>query len=626
MSGLQSEIQSYSSFIKNYPDIKIIEGINDDSQLKVYLDDVAIDGDLSLDNYSDFDAIYCFGNLTVTGDIENYNSEGGIGLFVAGETKVNNIIAGGAVIYFNQVVVKELCVAHYNDGILEIKEFSQGVLISNDHSTGFSALGVSAVAFLDYASKQKNSYLIQEFHDLFQDEPWIELEDDDDEPFTYFNVSDFIGLLADKKLDIEKLKSEIKQYQQQVKKNEKNYLSIDTVILKEIRGIINSKVGDMRSSGYDFDELLYDLGLGRKDSVKIIHGDTVINEDFCIDQNQWQGISLLLIDGNFDVKGTIYNNHNNPAVKTLIIGNVQCENLVFSGEYLYINGALNVRECFYHYGNEDNENASELFVDRRINSNFPIIEYFTELEAYFDDETKLIFANADIRKSRPINEIQKLINPDYISFDKDRHVLIESEKLINAILSKSEIYDKEARTQLVDKSENRKAIQKAKTQKWLSAFETISNYLDKHSIEHNLYNYFCELEMKADSYIELVKKSEEIAGSFEFNINIRYEKSALKIRLGGEIISIKGEEEMRATFLIIVSDYLSDQLINKTFIGGHLSQVMLTNGNYLVNCLEGRTEEEIKNLSKEQVNVTTQFNLDKQELQQMLGELTLILA
>jgi len=624
MSSNSSVILSYQDFINDHPDVKIIEGLGDNSQLQVYQEDADINGDLSLDTYEDIDAIYCFGNLTVTGDIENYNSEGGIGLFVAGETKANNVIAGGAVIYLNHVAVNELCVAHYNDGILEINEFSQGILISDNHSTGFTTLGVSAVAFLDYASKQKNCYLIQEFHELFQDEPWIELEYDDDEPYTYFNESDFIGLLADRKLDVKRFKSEIKQFQQQVKKNEKKYLEMETTTLKEIKGIINSKVGDMRSSGYYFDRLLYDLDISRNDSVKIIHGDTVIKEDFCIDQDQWQGISLLLIDGNFDVKGTIYNNHNKPAVKTLIIGNVQCENLVFSGEHLFINGALKVRECFYFYGNEDNENAPELFIKRRISSNITIIEYFTKLEAYFESETKLIFANTDIRKSRPINEIQKLINPDYICFDKDKHVLIESEKLIKALLSGSAFYDKETKTRLVDKLENRNALKKKQVQKWLNAYKFISSFLNKYSIQHYINSSYCSFEMKGDSFITALKETED--ANSDFTVKFEYKKGRLVANVLGANFEIK--DDMEKYFLGIVEKYLTDQLMKRSYYLGMFVQVIEEDESFLFNCFDGLNENERNNITSNPNKsvITSQFNLDKQELQQMLGGLALILA
>jgi len=450
-------IQLVSQFKSNYPDVKIIEGISDNDHIQVYLNDAVIHGDLSLDDDDDICAMYCLGDLTVEGDILNFIGEGGKGLFVAGKTKANNIIAGGAVIYLNHVSVNKFCLAHYNDGILDINTFSQGIIISDEHTTSIKVINQQAIAFLDYDHPGKehgNVHLIQDFCDLFQHESWIEA-DDDDEFYCYFSVSEFLDLLEEKQLNIKSFLQAITLYQQQYNELKNKFKDIDITTPIAIKSIINTMVSDMRSSGYAFGELLYDLDIQKDDSIKIFHGDTKIEGDFCIDQEQWETATLLLIDGNFSVNGTIYNSYQKTAINILVIGDIQCQNMILSNNHFFVRGVLQIAECLFVY-NETEEDIPELWVSNGISCDFAIVETNVEIDARFA-KANLVYSNSDIYKSRsPINMVAQILHKDYFEHQKG-DLLLRHKPLLDAIVNKISFYDIDEKEKIIKKKADRVA-------------------------------------------------------------------------------------------------------------------------------------------------------------------------
>ena len=84
------------------------------------------------------------GNLEINGSLINKSMNDGPFLFITGDLKCRNLIAGGAYIQINgNADVEEIFYAHYNDGIIDIKQdLRAAVCISEDHC--FSAKTIAA--------------------------------------------------------------------------------------------------------------------------------------------------------------------------------------------------------------------------------------------------------------------------------------------------------------------------------------------------------------------------------------------------------------------------------------------------------------------------------------------------
>lgn len=105
-------------------------------QARVY-ESLKVKGDLDLNQlYSE--GIYTIlvkQDLIVTGNIVNDNGNIGSSLFVLGETRSNNLIAGGSIISLNKAIIKDFTVGFYNDGYLSIESLCTDILLSFDHHT-----------------------------------------------------------------------------------------------------------------------------------------------------------------------------------------------------------------------------------------------------------------------------------------------------------------------------------------------------------------------------------------------------------------------------------------------------------------------------------------------------------
>jgi len=130
--------------------------------------------------------------------------------------------------------------------------------------------------------------------------------------------------------------------------------------------------------------------------------------------------------------------------------------------------------------------------------------------------------------------------------------------------------------------------------------------------------------MKGDSFITALKETED--ANSDFTVKFEYKKGRLVANVLGANFEIK--DDMEKYFLGIVEKYLTDQLMKRSYYLGMFVQVIEEDESFLFNCFDGRNENERNNITSnpDKSVITSQFNLDKQELQQMLGGLALILA
>ncbi len=167
----------------------------DDYPVRIYKN-LAIDGDLNLDDLgAGYAALIIEDNLTVNGDIQNYHSDIGITLCVAGHTTANNLIAGGSSVLLNTAYIKNFTVGHYNDGILDILRLKTQAMLNFNHYTHVKNTDDIEISLgrEDYAINgkfvlyTKELLLFWQDHNLLTDS--IEInedyddEDDDDEKY-----------------------------------------------------------------------------------------------------------------------------------------------------------------------------------------------------------------------------------------------------------------------------------------------------------------------------------------------------------------------------------------------------------------------------------------------------------
>lgn len=103
---------------------------------RVY-DSLHITGDLDLDAlYNDgIYAIFVKHDLFVTGNIINTDGDVGSSLFVLGETRAKNLLAGGSVISLNSAIIDDFTIGFYNHGVLSINALATNISLQFDHYT-----------------------------------------------------------------------------------------------------------------------------------------------------------------------------------------------------------------------------------------------------------------------------------------------------------------------------------------------------------------------------------------------------------------------------------------------------------------------------------------------------------
>jgi len=174
----------------------------------VVYDTLNVEGNLDLDNLCN-EGIYTLivkGDLTVTGDIINSNSNTGTTLSVEGTTRANNMIAGGSILSLNEVIIKDFTIGFYNDGILSIEKLHTDILISNDHHTEITDASEVEI-YIDWEEDDKGKVNIEDIGALVkylaQNKEFIEplhLIEEDDGAF-YLDDDVLNQMIVEKKYD-----------------------------------------------------------------------------------------------------------------------------------------------------------------------------------------------------------------------------------------------------------------------------------------------------------------------------------------------------------------------------------------------------------------------------------------
>lgn len=99
------------------------------------------------------------GGLEVTGSIINLNGDFGIALIVEGETRAQNIVAGGSFMYLDVAIVPGIVLGHYNDGKLEVRDMQGDLSVSVDHDLELWPRGRRKVSVNDFPSSGREVFV-----------------------------------------------------------------------------------------------------------------------------------------------------------------------------------------------------------------------------------------------------------------------------------------------------------------------------------------------------------------------------------------------------------------------------------------------------------------------------------
>lgn len=167
----------------------------------VYETPQQVDGDLVIDrlNQPGEAGSYVFlSDLEIAGSLLNWNGDFGIALVVEGETRAQNVVAGGSFIYLQRAVVPGVILGHYNHGMIQVRDHVGDLTINQDHHTDvfpykkgvliadFPHAGLSIyvddlkLAF-DTQYETANEVLVQ----WFGDSQWVNREDYSAEDWEY---------------------------------------------------------------------------------------------------------------------------------------------------------------------------------------------------------------------------------------------------------------------------------------------------------------------------------------------------------------------------------------------------------------------------------------------------------
>ncbi|MFK7940556.1 MAG: hypothetical protein AB8B82_14335 [Roseovarius sp.] len=185
-----------AEFKAEFPEIaKRIEPSGFADPVFVYDAAHTVQGDFSIDRYNtpgEAGGYVFLSDLTVTGNLLNWNGDFGIDLVVEGHTTAQNIIAGGSFIHLHTVDVPGVVLGHYNDGYIGASDYAGLLMISDDHHMNMRTT-TPYVSIFDFPNSGREIYVDdiklpydtrwettgQAFETFFRDTPWIEAWTDD---------------------------------------------------------------------------------------------------------------------------------------------------------------------------------------------------------------------------------------------------------------------------------------------------------------------------------------------------------------------------------------------------------------------------------------------------------------
>ncbi len=500
-------LMNYEEIARTYPKIAKHSATHEGRKYILFPKDAVFEQTLSIDFFEEHDGIIVMGDLKVNGNIANYEGDYGATLIVCNDAYADNLIAGGAIIdIMGNAHIKYLCLAHYNDGILDIGKLVCPLLIScGDHLTRINDKTALGAEFNTdyYGSESDNQFLMEDLGKIFPDKPWIEIDTEEDDDLgeagfsCYFSAVQFIEHEL-KKNKIENIVQQVKTGIEQLNEIEDYYLNKNLVSTDKIFSTVYKKIK----------RPAYEYSLPKGSNVKFIKDNFEIQDDLILDKVNYlsENCCALFIDGDLIVNGTIYNSYGKEGVTLFVTGNVYCANFIISSAQVFINKDLmvdNILVC--DLPEIDIDYGPDLKVRQIKTASLAIIEsdYGLKYSLGPNLNNRVFTTNEDREKDAPlISHLSQIIDNKYWS-KKNRY--FKEKKFYEAIVKNRPVLKpgfEDNITKLIDKLSYKDSIMLSITDN----IERIKSFLDKHTIK-----YYSD-----DESLEIIQP--------EFRFHIRYAK------------------------------------------------------------------------------------------------------
>ena len=328
---------------------------------------VKLEEDFNL-NISDGLLIVIRGDLYVKGNIINSCGSTGDLLVVLGDVFADNLIAGGSVIDFKKnVYIKHFIYPYYNDGSLGVHTLKSGILLDDgEHFTIVKNLEDKAIHFTYGNLHTKNQYPYSDFTEIV-----LSIENDEHLALEQY--------LLDERNN-NNLYQKIQHYIEEQSSSRKVFTNGEVLFYSKIMKEMHQRmsVGLIWQTGFT----LQDIELNKNDKVKFYTENLIIDGDYLLDVSKHDGIKMIYIDGDLEVKGSLYHTLHEEALFLIVKGDVKCQNLINAKGLIFIKGKLIVNNILYLY---DAVGAGWIYALGGICSKLAIVEDDIVLVGDFDE-------------------------------------------------------------------------------------------------------------------------------------------------------------------------------------------------------------------------------------------------
>jgi hypothetical protein len=484
---------SYTELQIRHPEIT--EGatyLNETMQFIYFPDNAFFDNDLEIDNLDDYDGIFVAGDLKVNGILANYESDYGAILIVLGDVYADTLIAGGSLIDIkHNAYIKNLCLTHYNHGCLSINKLYCTVLISEQLGDSIKDHSQVEYVFDDsyYSPLEDNEYYLSELDEIFKEKQWVEYDEDDIGETGYFWECSEYSFSADKFIDqeiikgnnIESIINNIKITLTKNKHNEKNILANKLSDTSQLYKTIFRKF--YREMDYQ------SIGLKRDTKIRVYNNDLSLDGDLVLDSNTFDkdNISAIYVDGNLKVGGTIYNTIETEGVQLFVSGSVHCHNLIVSASQIYINKTLTVENILYCTHPNKIDYDPKLKASKINSAKLAIIEHSYELKHILGNNLnhKVYTVSKDKKGEHfVIDQLKNILNEKYWSIEDE---CLEENRLYQDIILNKDILksDVESKTtSMLKKRKLRNHKNENLKESIIDMIQCIKSFLKSHSLDY----------------------------------------------------------------------------------------------------------------------------------------------
>ncbi len=487
----------YEELKLSYPDVAKHEDIHEGERYMFFPEDAIFDQSLSINSLNNHNGIIVMGDHKVVGNIDNPEGDYGATLIVYKDTYADNLIAGGSIIdLMENAYIRNLCLAHYNHGILRVGKIYCPLLINSDHAASIKDSTALDAEFNTYyhGALESNQFNMEDLGEIFPDKPWIEIEtdenDDMDEAGFYCNFS------ADKFIKLELRNSDtITDIIQHVKKNivrqkqlEDSYFTQGMADTDQMYRYLLRKINIP----------LYSFApIPKNSNIKLVKGDYEIKNDLILDKDNFspENIYMLFIDGDLNVEGSIYNSHEKEGIVLFVTGNVHCANFLISTSEVFINNCLTVDNILMCGLPEDIDidSGPNLKVKEIKSATLAIIESDYELKSRLGSKlkNKIFTVEEDKKKDHfLISHLEKILDEKFWSKDNE---YINEEIFWKAVIQNRSVL-KPDHEEIINKiiNKNKENINPAK-QEITDIIECIKVFLDKNDIKYYNSDYYLDI-------------------------------------------------------------------------------------------------------------------------------------